>query len=337
MSAPELVAFGSLTLDNVVTADSTLLPRNAGGNVVYAALGAALWGDSVGLVSRAGADYPADFLAMLTDRGLDLGGIARLDAPHGMNVAFAYRPDGSRVRAFPPEVVARIPSTERARFTDYTTLGMAHRYATWIGFAPDGHDVPPAWLGMRGAHLAAMPVQRHIAIVDRLPANAHVQIDSPWYDERTPGKDFHTSLLARIGLLLPSEADLATWRPALPPLEVAASLARQVGRRVLVKRGDAGCLLLGSDGAPEFAVPAFPVDAIDPTGAGDSFCGGVLAGMHRHGDLRLALVCGAVAASFTVAAAGLTGLLQASQEEAERRFDWLAQHSTVYREMETRP
>ena len=337
MSAPDLVTFGSLTLDNVVTADGTRLPRNAGGNVVYAALGAALWGGSVGLVSRAGADYPADFLAMLEDRGLDLGGIARIDAPHGMNVAFAYRPDGSRVRAFPPEVVALIPPAERARFVDYTTLGTAHRYAIWIGFAPDGDDIPTSWLGLRGAHLAAMPVQRHLAITARLPAGAHVQVDSPWYDERTPGTDFHTPLLARIGLLLPSEADLAVWRPELPPLEAAALLARHTGRRILVKRGDAGCLLLGTDGAPDFAVPAFPVDAIDPTGAGDSFCGGVLAGIHRHGDLRQALVCGAVTASFTVSAAGLTGLLHATREEAERRFGWLAQRTKVYREMETGP
>lgn len=335
MSGPALLVCGSLTLDNVVTAGGALLPRTPGGNVVYAALGAALWSDRVGLVSRAGSDFPGDFLTRLEDRGLDLGGIARIDAPHGMNVAFAYRPDGSRVRAFPPELVARIPVAERGRFVDYTTHGPAHRYAVWTGFAPDAGDLPLAWMpGLRGAHLAAMPVQRHLALARRLRAaapQAQVQVDSPWYDERVPAQDLHSTLLRDIDLLLPSEADLLVWRPEADPLDSAAGLARAAGRRVLVKRGAAGCLLLGTDGAPELTVPAYPVSAVDPTGAGDSFCGGVLAGLQRFGDLRGALIAGTATASFTVEAAGIAGLAAATPAQAHERFDWLDQRTEDHR------
>ena len=63
MTAPDLIAcVGSLTFDNVVTAEGRALARTCGGNVVYAALGARLWGARVGLVSRAGADFPSAFL-----------------------------------------------------------------------------------------------------------------------------------------------------------------------------------------------------------------------------------------------------------------------------------
>ena len=315
---------GSLTLDNVVTSEGALLPMRAAGNVVYAALGAALWGRSVGLVSRAGADFPADFLAMLADRGLDLGGIARIDAPHGMNVAFAYRPDGSRVRAFPADLVARIPLAERARYVDYTTLGPAHRYATWLGFAPDADDVPAAWdAAVRAVHLAAMPVQRLLSLARRLHRpTRHVQVDSPWYDERMPAQDFHTDLFGRIDLLLPSEADVATWRPSEPPLATAASLARNAGRPIILKQSEAGCVLIDAEGAPWCAIPSCPVAAIDPTGAGDAFCGGVLAGLST-GDLRHAAACGTVSASFAVQGAGLDGLLHATEPEARRRLGQL--------------
>ena len=332
---PELIVCGSLTLDNVVTADGALLPRGPGGNVVYAALGAALWGSRVGLVSRAGADFPEAFLSMLAARGLDIAGITRLSAPHGMNVAFAYDADGSRVRAFPPATMARIPAAERARFTDYTTHGPAHRHAVWSAFAPDAADLPAAWLaGLQGAHLAAMPVAHHASLIGRLrrarPA-AHLQVDSPWYDDRRPGQDLHGALLAQANLLLPSEADLAAWRPAVPPLEAAAALARQTACRIVVKRGAAGCLLLGTDGAPALAVPAYPTAALDPTGAGDSFCGGVLAGLQRYRDLRRALICGAATASFTVAAPGIDGLAAATLAEAEHRAGWLATHTPPLR------
>ncbi len=334
MTTPDLIVCGSLTLDNVITSDGVTLPRTAGGNVVYAALGAMLWGHSVGLVSRAGADFPLDFLRMLGDRGLNLGGITRIDVPHGMNVAFAYRPDGSRVRAFPADIVAQIPIGQRARFIDYTTLGTAHRYATWIEFAPDAADVPEHWIQtMRGAHLAAMPVQRHASLIRRLRTarpGCHLQIDSPWYDERELDCDFHSALLSSINLLLPSEADLAAWRPSAAPLLAAGDLARQTGKPILVKRGNMGCLLIGANGEPAFAVPAYPVDAVDPTGAGDSFCGGVLAGLLLHGDLRRALVCGAVTASFTVEAAGIECLAHATREEAELRFDWLAERTSIF-------
>ncbi len=338
MSVPELLVCGSLTLDNVVTADGTLLPQGAAGNVVYAALGAALWAGQVGMVSRAGADFPAEFLAMLGDHGLDLAGIARIDAPHGMNVAFAYKRDGSRVRTFPAELMARIPAELRPRFTDYTTRGMAHRFATWLNFAPTPSDIPAEWLaGTRGAHLAAMPVQRQSALARALRdtrPDRHLQLDSPWYDERDPDRDFHTALLRDIDLLLPSEADLATWRPARVPMQAAIGLARDTGRRLVVKRGRAGSRLVAADGRRMLDVPAFPVTDPEPTGAGDAFCGGVLAGMRHFGALREALACGAVSASFAVQAPGLRGLLDATRAEAERRLAWIAERMTAIDEME---
>ena len=106
MTRDLVLCCGSLTLDNVVLADGRHLPRSCGGNVVYSALAARLWHDRVGLVSRVGCDYPQSFLTLLADHGLDLGGVVRCQDAHGMNVAFSYRPDGSRVRAFPAQVVS---------------------------------------------------------------------------------------------------------------------------------------------------------------------------------------------------------------------------------------
>jgi sugar/nucleoside kinase (ribokinase family) len=91
---------------------------------------------------------------------------------------------------------------------------------------------------------------------------------------------------------------------------------------VVLKRGAAGARLLASDTALD--CPAFPVTVQDPTGAGDAFCGGVLAGLLRFGDLRQALACGTASASFAVEAVGLAGLIGADRTEVERRADWVA-------------
>jgi ribokinase len=321
VSGPDLLIFGSLTLDNVRTAEGVLLPQSCGGNAVYAALGARLWHTgTIGVVSRAGANYPAAFLAELERFVLDLGGIARLDRPHGLNVAFCYRADGSRARIFPAEVMAAIPPHERARFTDHTAQGPEAHYTNWIDFSPSAADIPAAWKQPRGAHLPSMPVQCHASIARALrAADAWVQVDSPWFDARDLAADHHTALLADIDVLLPSEADLLVWRPHADPLATAAALAQGAGRRVLVKQGAAGCTLVGPDGRMAWHMPALPVTARDPTGAGDTFCGGFLAGWARHGDLRQAALCGTVAASFAVEQPGLQGIRAATPAQLAER------------------
>ena len=67
-SEPQLVVAGNLLLDDVVYADGTTRMGQPGGAALYAALGAALWGVRVGIVSRLGSDYPGDVIDTLADR-----------------------------------------------------------------------------------------------------------------------------------------------------------------------------------------------------------------------------------------------------------------------------
>ena len=90
--------------------------------------------------------------------------------------------------------------------------------------------------------------------------------------------------------------------------------ARQIGSQIIVQIArDTGALLF--DGESTFSAPAFPVEEVaDPTGAGDSFAGGLL-GYLAHEDrvdgstLRRAVIHGSVVASFS--AAGLGSLASA--------------------------
>lgn len=319
-----LIIAGSLTIDNVIAPNGERLPPQFGGNVAYAAAGAALWADSIGLVTRIGADYPQAFLAALAAHGLDLSGVRSSPHRHGMNVAFWYRPDGSRERCFPPEVTVALPDHERARFHDYTVDGPAARYRVWFECTPEPADLPPAWLtSAAGCHAAAMPVQRHIALmahVRRARPDLDLQVDSPWYDERDQGADFATPLFARIDRLLPSEADLAVAFPGVDPVAAARALCARGARCVVVKRGAAGSLIVTQDGGA-IAIPIVPVAVLDPTGAGDAYCGGFLAGMTESGDVVRAAAMATVAASFAVETVGPLALLAIDRKTARRRLD----------------
>jgi sugar/nucleoside kinase (ribokinase family) len=99
-------------------------------------------------------------------------------------------------------------------------------------------------------------------------------------------------------------------------------------RAVVAKQGEYGAALFTEDGF--FALPGFPLEDVrDPTGAGDSFAGGLLGYIDSHpGELddaclRRAMGYGTVLASFNVEEFGTERVARLSREEIDARFEEL--------------
>ncbi|MCA9293928.1 MAG: sugar kinase [Phycisphaerales bacterium] len=98
---------------------------------------------------------------------------------------------------------------------------------------------------------------------------------------------------------------------------------------VIIKKGEHGCILVHDQGVS--MLPAYPLgDVVDPTGAGDSFAGGMmghLAAYHSKDmnvcmtSVRQALAHGTVIASFTIESFGLDRLASLTKEEVARRYE----------------
>jgi ribokinase len=71
-------------------------------------------------------------------------------------------------------------------------------------------------------------------------------------------------------------------------------------------------------------IPAYPAGLNDPTGAGDSFCGGFLAGYQKTFDPVRAVLFGSVSASLTIEGSGAFHALDALPGLAQARLDSLA-------------
>jgi sugar/nucleoside kinase (ribokinase family) len=73
-------------------------------------------------------------------------------------------------------------------------------------------------------------------------------------------------------------------------------------------------------------VPAYPLEEVfDPTGAGDTFAGGLIGHLAATGDvsptnLRRAIVYGSVLASYVVEDFGARRLRTLSRDDIERRY-----------------
>lgn len=333
MTSPELVIFGSLTIDNVVRADGEIMPAYFGGNAVYSVLGARLWSQRVGVVSLYGEGYPVACFDLLQSLGIDTGGIRRVEGPHRMNVAFAYKADGSRTRVIPPEILATMSDADRGRFFDSSGLPDGHLILE--AFGPRGSDMPPAWWkGVKAIHCPSMPNTNILDIARTARAQMRgsplrLQVDSPWHDNMAARAPEAGELLSLIDVLLPSEQDMENYRSGVPHDVIAADLIAQGTQAVVLKRGPKGCRIFRPGSAEPVDIPVFPVDAVDPTGAGDSFCGGFLAGFERTGDLVMAAHFGAVSASFCVSAPGLEGLVAATPLAAEERLAALSRHTGI--------
>jgi sugar/nucleoside kinase (ribokinase family) len=136
------------------------------------------------------------------------------------------------------------------------------------------------------------------------------------------------SLLAKIdGLVLNyDEAELLTGKANT--VAAARHVLKMGPKFVVVKKGEHGCILVHGDGIA--ALPAYPTETvIDPTGAGDSFAGGMmghLAAVGAKGDkigfanLREALAHGTVVASFNIESFSLERLASLTRAELEKRY-----------------
>ncbi len=139
-------------------------------------------------------------------------------------------------------------------------------------------------------------------------------------------RDDLLKLLPRLdGLLLnDSEARLLTDQDNMIK---AGQAVRKLGPKfVIIKKGEHGAMLFSHDGI--FVIPAYPTEeVIDPTGAGDSFAGGIMGYLDSDnspppGRLRRAMAYGTVLASLTVEGFGLDRLKQTRREEIDERVEW---------------
>ncbi len=296
----ELVCLGNLIVDDIVFADGTTRMGQAGGAMLYAALGARLWDARVAIVAPLGDDYPRETLRALESRGVDLSGLRPLRRP-GLRTWLLYEPRARRV-------VHRLGSP-------------AHAEAS-----PRPEDVANRFADARAFHLSPTPLESQRPLVESLAQRAGALLSLDPHDPvREDNLDAWREVLALLDVFFVSEEELQLEGAARDP---RAALARLAGGRlklVLLKRGAGGGLLFDARANEFIEWPARARDVVDPTGAGDAFAGGFLAGLLEGQAVHAALEQGIVAASFALETWGAAGLLAAAPAEARlRQRDWFA-------------
>ncbi len=291
----QLLVTGSIGIDTVSTpygrAEGVL-----GGSAVYFSFAAAHY-VPVRLVGVVGEDFPDGFRETLKSRNIDLTG---LESRQGSKT---FRWHG--------------------RF--HGDMNQAETVCVYLNvLAEQGPCVPAAFSDSDAVFLANTHPTLQRELLGQLSSPKLVVCDTMnhWIEGE------RESLLQTIGrvtgvILNDAEARQLTGRGNL--IEAAETILGWGPGFVMVKKGEHGALLMTAEGPT--AIPAYPTKQVrDPTGAGDSFAGGVLGYLSAEGkddvaSLRRAMVHGTVTASFAIEGFSLDRARQVGRADIEQRAE----------------
>jgi cytidine kinase len=283
---------GTTALDSIKTPTKEN-PRLLGGSASHAAVAASFF-SKVKLVGGVGEDFPKKYISLYRKHGIDLAGLQILPG-----------------KTFHWSGEYEINMNNRRTLA--TELGVIET------FTP---KLPAAYQGAPFVLLGNIAPALQLSVLDQMKKPKFVVADSMdlWINIALPDL---LKLLKRVDgfVLNDSEAELLT---KADNVFVALKKIHQLGPKyVIIKKGSHGSILSGPKGV--FICPAYPLHTVeDPTGAGDSFVGGLmgyLAGARGPVDanIRRAMVYGSVTASFCCEGFGLNTTTKTKRVDIEQR------------------
>jgi ribokinase len=273
-----VVVVGSINVDLVVTATHLPRPgetvaggsfaRHLGGKGANQAVAAARAGASVLMVGAVGAHADGDeSIAALHAEGIDVSGIRRLDAPTGVAI-IAVGPDGENQIVVAPGANALVTA-------DDASLG----------------DLRPG----PGAVLACLEVPMPAVVAAVLAAR---RLGMEAIVNPGPAYPLPAELLTSGPILTPNADELLEMTGAGDVEAGVSALVAAGARAVVVTLGSGGALL--AEGSRRQSLPALAVQAVDTTGAGDTFSGVLAAWLASGHDLDEAVKAANLAAGLSV-------------------------------------
>lgn len=283
---------GSTALDSIKIPKAEN-PRLLGGSASHAAVAASFFGP-VNLVGVVGDDFPRRYVALYRRHGIDLEGLQILPGKT-FHWSGEYEINMNNRRTL---------LTELGVFETFTpTLPEAYRNSPFVLLA----NIAPA-------------LQLHVLNQMQRPRFVVADTMDLWLNIALPDL---LKLLGRIDgfVLNDSEAQQLTKEDNV--FAAIRKIHRLGPKYVIVKKGSHGSILSGPRGF--FLCPAYPLaKVVDPTGAGDSFVGGMMGYLSTakgsiDGNIRRAMVFGSVVASFCCEGFGLTRTTRVNRRQIDRR------------------
>ena len=297
-----VLVVGTTALDSIKT-PKTENPLLLGGSASHAAVAASFFAPTR-LVGVVGGDFPAKYLKLYQKHGICLNGLERVATGRTFHWSGEYEVNMNNRRTLD------------------TVLGVIE---TWQPVLPAGYETTPFVL------LANISPQVQHRVLDQVSKSRFVIADTMdlWLNIALPEV---LKLLKRVDCLVLNDSEARQLVKEDNVINALPKIHKLGPKYVIIKKGEHGSVLSGPNGL--FVAPAYPLKkVIDPTGAGDSFVGGLIGYLaaQKTGtietNLRRAIVHGSVVASFCCEGFGLnvtTRTVRASIDTRVRELEKIA-------------
>ncbi|MBZ0280330.1 MAG: hypothetical protein K8L97_06290 [Anaerolineae bacterium] len=293
--APRIVGVGGVFIDDIVLPSGQTYMGQLGGGVVHALMGAALWGERPGICATVGQGLPPAAYGHLSTH-LDTQGLHTLDLPQ-IRAWQLFEEDGTRRELY--RVRETVPFIRGAQPEHLPDI-----YRDCQGYyLLQGFEGVRAWRKILRGFILWEPLQQIMT-----PENRPIMQD--------------VLRECDIDLVSPNLVEAQAVYGNLPPEELIAMMLADGAQAVALRMGGKGSIVANRE--EQHYIPAVPVSRIvDQTGAGNTYCGGLLWGITSGKNWFEAGAAGAIAASFCLEGVGVLNPTQIDLAERNQRYQKL--------------
>jgi sugar/nucleoside kinase (ribokinase family) len=307
-----ILTVGTMAFDSIETPYGKV-PYVIGGACTYISWAASYLYKKINLVSIVGDDFPLEEINALKKRGVNMDGLVRVKGKKSFYWSGKYYAD---------------MNTRETLVTDLNVLA---------DFNP---KLPEAYKKSKYIMLGNLTPDIQCSVLDQLKTKPKLIILDTMNFWMNNAMDKLLEVIAKVDVLTINDEEAKQLSGEYSLVKAAAKIHQMGPSFLVIKKGEHGALLFHN--GKIFFAPGLPVgDVIDPTGAGDSFAGGMIGYLARTNDIsfenmKTAIIYGSAMASFCVEDFSLTNLKKLSQKlihERLRQFEQLS--SFDVRELET--
>jgi len=292
-----LLAVGTVAIDTIETPLGKA-DRVVGGAATYIAWAASYFTGDIRIVSIIGEDFPDSELQLLQQRGVNTEGIHLVKGGKSFFWAGKYHQD----------------------------LNSRDTLDTQLNVLADFDPVlPEAYKKSKYLMLGNLTPAIQKAVLDQMderPAIIAMDTMNFWMDT---AMEELKEVITRVDVLTINDEEARQLSEEHSLAKAARKILKMGPKYLIIKKGEHGALLFDDDNV--FFAPALPLyEVFDPTGAGDTFAGGMMGYLSKVGELnyenlKRAIIIGSAMASFCVEEFSIERLKNLSRKEIDDRLD----------------
>ena len=288
-----ILVVGSVAIDSVKTPFGNR-PEALGGSATYFSMAASFF-SKVNIVATVGEDFPKRYISLFKSRKIGTEGLH----------------------------VAKGKTFRWKGWYDYD-LNTAHTISTHLNvFQNFRPEVPRSLKDSKFVFLANIDPELQYNVLKQVTRPKLVACDSMNYWLEHKKKEFE-KLLDKVDIILLNDSEARQFTGEANLMRAARMIISFGPRAVIIKKGEHGVIYFSKDS--HFIAPAYLLETVyDPTGAGDTFAGGMIGYLSKSArineqNIRKSIIYGSILASFAVEDFSIDRMLEISMDDIEARY-----------------